>query len=155
MFMYKKMILPTDGSELSFVGVEEGLEAAKKFDIPVVAIYVIKPSSYSHGMMGQEMEGMNISTQEMLREGFVKQGENVLEKVKMKAEDIDVELKTKLTEGTPYDEITKLANEKDIIYMSSHGRSGLSSLFLGSTTDRVIKHTRCTVAVVRPKDDES
>ncbi len=153
--MYKKMILPTDGSKLSFVGVEEGLRAAVKFGIPAVAIYVIKPGSYTHGMMGQEMEGMSVMTQEMLRDGFVKQGEKVLEKVKEKADELGVELKTKLAEGIPYDEITKVAHEDDIIYMSSHGRSGLSSLFLGSTTDRVIKHTRCTVAVVRPKDDGS
>ncbi len=152
--MYGKMILPTDGSEVAHAGVEEGLRAAKIFDIPVIAVYVITPSSYSQSHIGYEMEDMDFSAYEIIRNGLKKQGENVLKRIKKEADKLGVKLETKLVEGRPYKEITKLADKNDVIYISSHGRSGISSLFLGSTTDRVIKHTKATVAVVKPKNDE-
>ncbi len=153
MYMYGKVILPTDGSELSFKGVKEGLKFAKKMDIPAVAVYVIKPSSYSYSFSGHEMGGLEVTDKEFLREGFRKQGKKVLKKVKEEADKMGVSLEGNVIEGIPYDEITKLADKGDIIYMSSHGRSGLSSVLLGSTTDRVIKNSRATVAVVKANNN--
>ncbi|MFO7791643.1 MAG: universal stress protein [Candidatus Saliniplasma sp.] len=152
--MYGKMILPTDGSELAHVGIEEGLKAAKKFDIPAVAIYVLSPTSYSHSYIGYDMGDIDVGAHEAIRKGLKKQGEKVLKEIEKDADEIGVKLKTKIVEGTPYKEICRLAKKDDIIYISSHGRSGISSLFLGSTTDRVIKHTKATVSVVKAKNDE-
>lgn len=151
--MYGKVILPTDGSEVAHAGVEEGLKVAKKFGIPAIAVYVISPSSYSQSHIGYEMEDMDFNAYDIIKNGLKKQGENVLKRVKKEADEIGVKLQVKLIEGRPYKEITKLADKDDIIYISSHGRSGISSLFLGSTTDRVIKHTKATVAVVKPEED--
>ena len=40
----------------------------------------------------------------------------------------------------------------DIIYIASHGSSGFRELFMGSTTDRVLKRANCTVAVVKGEE---
>ncbi len=149
------MILPTDGSKLSFLGVEEGLKVAKRLDTPVVAVFVIKPSSYYQGLVEYDATDVAFSAQQMIKESLEKQGEEVLKRVETKAQELGVKLETKIQEGTPYKVITEMANDDDIIYISSHGHSGLSSLFLGSTTDRVLKHTRSTVAVVRPSSESS
>ncbi len=148
--MYEKVIVPTDGSDLSLVGLKEGLKAAKSYDIPAVAVYVLTPDAMS-GMAAHRFEDMGKETMDILREHRKKEGKKILEKVKKMGDDLGVTVKTKIEEGEPYEEITKLANGNDIIYMCSHGRSGLSSLFIGSTTDRVIKHTDATVAVVKAK----
>lgn len=146
--------MPTDGSEFSFIGVKEGIEVASKLDIPVIAIYVIKPSSYTHGLVEYDVPEIAFEAQKKIMAGLKEQGNLSLEKVKKIAEKRGVRVETRLEEGTPYEKITDIADEKDIIYMSSHGHSGLSHLFLGSTTDRVIKHTKCTVAVVRSKNSD-
>lgn len=151
--MYEKMILPTDGSELSFIGVNEGLKVAKALGIPVIAIHVLKPTRYTPGLIEYGLADAAVETQELIIEGFEKRGKEILKKVKQKADALGVNIKTKLVGGIPYDEITKAADDSDIIYISSHGHSGWSSLFLGSTTDRVLKHTKSTVAVVRSKDE--
>ncbi len=153
MAMYGKMILPTDGSDLSFIGVDEGLKVAKTLDIPVVAIHVLRPTRYTPGLMEYGLADAAIETQELIVEGFEKRGKEILKKVKQKAYALGVEIETKSVDGVPYDEITKISDDNDIIYISSHGHSGWSSLFLGSTTDRVLKHTKSTVAVVRSKDE--
>ncbi|MFO8110064.1 MAG: universal stress protein [Thermoplasmata archaeon] len=153
--MYGKVVVPTDGSELSYLGVEEGLRAAKLYDIPAVAVYVINPSSYSLTFAGNELGGLESFDRELIREGLIKQGKNHLKTVEERAKKIGVSLKTKVVDGIPHQEINKLADEDDVIYMSSHGWSGLSSIFLGSTTERVIKHSKATVAVVKasPKSE--
>lgn len=149
--MYEKVIVPTDGSELSLIGLKEGMKAAKTYDIPAVAIYVLAPETQTGVGIGTALfDDMNEETINTLHEHRKKEGKKVLEKVKKIAEEMDIELDTEIKKGEPYEEITALADENDIIYMSSHGRSGISSLFIGSTTDRVIKHTESTVAVVSP-----
>ena len=51
----------------------------------------------------------------------------------------------------PWEAIVAHAGEQrcDLLVMGSHGRSGLASLFLGSETNDVLKHTTVPVLVVR------
>ncbi len=149
--MYGKVIVPTDGSELSLKGVKEGLESAKNYDIPALAVYVVAPDTLS-GWSAHRYEDVSKETIDILRDHRKKEGEKVLNKVKDMADEMGIELKVEIKEGEPYEEITDLAEKNDLIYMSSHGRSGISSLFIGSTTDRVIKNTEATVAVVKAKN---
>ncbi|MGM0406016.1 MAG: universal stress protein [Thermoplasmatota archaeon] len=81
------------------------------------------------------------------------QGESILSEVKALAEDIGVELETHTFQGRVYEKICELAEKEDIIYISSHGRSGISSYLLGSTTERVLKHAKADVVVVKTKSD--
>lgn len=58
-----------------------------------------------------------------------------------------------IVEGRSANEITAYAEEAaiDLIVMATHGYSGLEQAMVGSTTDRVIRHTPCPVLVVRCK----
>ncbi|HWM24655.1 MAG TPA: universal stress protein [Chthoniobacterales bacterium] len=53
--------------------------------------------------------------------------------------------------GRAFDQICKLAAQIDarLIVISTHGRTGLKRIFLGSTAERVVQHARCPVLVVR------
>jgi len=53
--------------------------------------------------------------------------------------------------GMPAEEIIRTADHQDadLIVISTHGRTGLTHFFLGSTAERVIRHVRCPVLVVR------
>ncbi len=150
--MYEKVIIPTDGSDHSFHGVKEGLEAAKLYDIPALAVYVIRPSSLTEGGGRHRFDEFGTEAIDMMLKQKKKRGKKVLDEVRDIAADMDIDLEIKLVQGIPYEEITSLAGKDDIIYICSHGRSGLSSFFMGSTTDRVLKHTEATVAVVKPKN---
>ncbi len=156
--MYEKVVIPTDGSDISFQGVKEGLRAAKAFGIPALAIYVITPSAVSElGMRhGYQEYGSDMTDMvQMLREQQKKRGEKILSKVKEKADEMGVKLEMEIKEGPPNKEIVEIAGDDDIIYICSHGRSGIKSLFLGSTTERVIKRTKkTTVAVVKANTNE-
>ncbi len=141
--MYERIILPTDGSKCAMKGVKEGLEIGEKLGIEVIAVYVVNTSEFD----SLHHESIKSSAKRGLKE----KGKQALEDVKDLADEKNVELKTELLMGKPYKKITGLAEENDIIYISTHGLSGFSPLFLGSTTDRVLKNTEATVAVVRGK----
>ncbi len=153
--MYNRVILPTDGSSISFKGVEEGLKIAKLFNIPAVAIYVISPKDLTDSIVSPGAEEVVIDSYDILEDRLKKNGEIALEKVEDLAQKIGIEIETKILNGYPHEEITKEAGDDDIIYISSHGHSGFTKLFLGSTTDKIIKNTKCTVAIVKPNKDKN
>ncbi|MCC6740805.1 MAG: universal stress protein [Planctomycetia bacterium] len=59
--------------------------------------------------------------------------------------------KTLLREGLPADVIVREARSRDLVVMTTHGRSGLSRFVLGSVTERVIRLSPVPVLVVRPR----
>ncbi len=141
--MYDRIILPTDGSSCAMEGVKEGLDVGEEMGIKVVAVYVVNSS---------EFEAIHHeSIKSSAKKGLKKKGKEALKKVEEAAEDKSIELEKKILTGRPYKEITQLAEDDDIIYISTHGLSGFNHLFLGSTTDRVLKNTDATVAVVNGK----
>lgn len=140
--MYERVIVPTDGSDIGEQGAKEGLKLASELDIPAVSLYVLDISRYE--------EVMEEDNKKRVREDSKNVGERALRRIRNMAHELDVDVETKLLLGEPYDRITREANEEDIIYMSSHGASGFSEIFFGSTTQRVMKNAECTVAVVKP-----
>ncbi len=139
--MYDRVIIPTDGSDIAKRGIEEGLELASDLDIPAVCIYVIDFSTL------EELEEKD--NKDSVRQNMEHIGENALKSVRKRAHELGVNIDTRNLVGQPYERIIDTANEEDIIYMSSHGASGFSEYFFGSTTERVVKNADCTVAVVK------
>jgi len=54
-------------------------------------------------------------------------------------------------EGLPADEILRSTRRSraDLIVMGTHGRTGVSRVFMGSVADRVVRESRCPVLTVR------
>lgn len=59
--------------------------------------------------------------------------------------------------GRAFDQIVRVARElpADLIVMSTHGRTGLKRLFLGSNAERIVQHSSVPVLVVRRKEGPS
>lgn len=64
---------------------------------------------------------------------------------------------TEVLQGRPYEVITSSADEGhfDLIVMGTHGRTGMSHLFLGSVAEKVVRHSRCPVLTVRAPSADS
>lgn len=67
------------------------------------------------------------------------------------AQRVNVQIVTDL--GVPHQRIVAKAEEAgvDLIVMSTHGRSGVGRLFLGSITEQVVRHAVCPVLTIRPQ----
>jgi Universal stress protein UspA and related nucleotide-binding proteins len=140
--MYRHILIPTDGSELAEHGVAHGLALAKSLAAKVSVIFVVEPFSE---LTGRFLEA--VATYAQLRR---EQAASVLNRVANAAKKAGVSCETIQVENEhPYQGIITAAEEKgcDLIVMSSHGRSGLSKLLVGSVANKVLAHAKTPVLV--------
>ena len=62
----------------------------------------------------------------------------------------DVSVQTRIEEGHPGETLVKIAAEEgaDLIVVSTHGRTGLPHVLIGSTAQHVVRHSNCPVRVI-------
>jgi nucleotide-binding universal stress UspA family protein len=145
--MYKHVLIPTDGSELSSRAEAAGVTMAKALDAKVTALTVTPPFQF----IGTEPT-MLVATEPEYEKAQAARAEKTLERVKMTAAAIGVPVETLRTvSSNPFEAIIATAKERgcDLIFMASHGRSGLSGLILGSVTTKVLTHSKIPVLVYR------
>ena len=147
--MFKKILVPTDGTKLSQKAVQTATRLAKETGAKVVAVHVYpKFSGSPYGNFGP--------SEDIIAEAHEKQhgaeAEKLFAGVKKLADIAGVELDTALVEGNDvHKEIIAVAKKKkcDLICMASHGRRGLSGVVLGSETQKVLTHSAIPVLVLR------
>ncbi len=150
--MYKKIIAPLDGSELSECTLGHLMEVAKGCQVPeVVLLYVVEP--YHKGELHYRHAGLSeeeIHKRDVEEEAY---GKKYLAKVADKVKKDGLAVKTALAYGIPAEEIINYAekNEVDLIIMSTHGRSGITRWALGSVADKVIRHSVTPVLIAAPR----
>jgi len=146
--MFKSILIPTDGSELSQRAVTMAMELAKVHQARVTAIHVIPDY---HLLIAYE-GAFDPVTEERIEEEAKTRAESYLAYVRKCAQDAGVPCDTLCeTSDHPYDAILKVADARrcDLIVMTSHGRKGLVAVLLGSETRKVLTHARIPVLVVR------
>ncbi|MDS4014519.1 MAG: universal stress protein [Candidatus Accumulibacter sp.] len=147
--MFKNILVPTDGSELSQDTARRAISFAKEAGARITAFYA-KPE-YPVSYFG---EGALIdpTTPEKFAELAEQQAQQVLDFVVELGRAAGVQVdRMALTSDLPYQAIIDAANEAgcDLIFMASHGRRGFSALLLGSETNKVLTHSKIPVLVYR------
>ncbi len=145
--MFKSILLPTDGSELSDKATAMAVQFAQLNHARIVAISVITPLPFSSmGDSGAVIDSGQFATQ------MQNAARHHIDKVAAAAHAKEIPFEGVITMSpSPYEEIVEAAKkfECDIIMMASHGRRGLNRLFLGSETQKVLAHTTLPVMVLR------
>jgi len=147
--MFKHILVPTDGSQLSQDMVKRAVEFASEIGASVTAFYS-KPE-YPVSYFG---EGALIdpTTPERFAEMAEQQAKTVLDQVTAACAEAGVPCQAvSKTSDVPYEVIIAAAEECgcDLIFMASHGRRGISGMILGSETNKVLTHTKIPVLVYR------
>ncbi|KTG25126.1 universal stress protein, partial [Haloferax profundi] len=80
------------------------------------------------------------------------EGETFVRDASVRAEQVGIETITEVLHGEPYEEIVAYATDAgvDLVVMPTHGRTGLSRLVLGSTTERVVRSSEVPVLTMQP-----
>jgi nucleotide-binding universal stress UspA family protein len=144
--MFKRILVPTDGSEITGRAVATALGLAKVVGAEIFTLCVKEPFPY-----GAVAEMQPTPPQEF----FDAQERTAAKNVRTVIDACDaagIACHAQTVEGLqPWEAIVEHAAEQhcDLLVMGSHGRSGLASLFLGSETQDVLKHTTLPVLVVR------
>jgi nucleotide-binding universal stress UspA family protein len=147
--MYKRILVPTDGSVLSKKAVKSAVELASSLGAEVVALNVVPryPTSYFEG-------GVSISPSEVARveKQWAEHGQALAEEVEKFAEKAGVHARAVTVRSDLVAEAIIAAAKKhkcDVVVMASHGRRGLKRLLLGSETQHVLTHGNIPVLVLR------
>jgi nucleotide-binding universal stress UspA family protein len=146
--MYRRILIPTDGSELCRSAAEKGIEFARESGARIVAFHAIPATSY---MLYTESGPSDLMVEQFEKEARAR-GERLTGEIAEIAQKAGVEAETLcLANDHPWEGIIEAANQKncDLIFMASHGRKGLSALLLGSETTKVLTHTKIAVLIYR------
>lgn len=143
----KKILVPVDFSECSEYALRVASDLARNYNAEIIALH----------MMGMNDNVLtNSQTKEML-EGIYyiklakKRFEEFLDKNFLKG----ITVTDSVYNYTEFNELNQVAKEKnaDLIVMGSHGSSGLTEVFVGSNTEKVVRYSEVPVLVIKNKHD--
>jgi nucleotide-binding universal stress UspA family protein len=140
--MLRKLLAPTDFSDLSARGVRYACQLAKDSGAELI-IFNVAILDETNTIDKQDMERHRARLDQFVAD---------------KIADVSANLKIRkvVDAGDAYGAILDCAdNERvDLIVMSSHGRTGLSRMLIGSVTDKVLRSASCAVLVVPAKTEK-
>lgn len=147
--MFKKILVPTDGSAFSNQAVTTAARLAQSLGAKLLVLHVRSPLESPHHVEGGALSSLGGNA--VMRE--IEDEERKL---------LDAALALAAADGTtaetafiagysPSDAIIRIAREQgcDLIVMASHGRRGITGLLLGSETQKVLSRTAIPVMIVR------
>ncbi len=144
--MYKKILVPLDGSELAKRGLEEAEKLAKFFEAEIVLFQVVPFMP----IYGSPELVTPLIVDEKQKEAVEKYLATLAEELKKKGFRVTFMVKTGQQVAA---EIIDFAKEvgADLIVMCTHGRSGITRWVLGSTAHKVIIRAETPILLVRSK----
>jgi nucleotide-binding universal stress UspA family protein len=141
---FRKILVRLDFSEPSRLGLEYALGFAQEFHATVVLFHSVFVSPYLMGnkYAAPQIAALIASEQKSARAEM----ENLREAISRKGGTVE----TKIALGSPAEQIEKYVRKAgiELIITSTHGRSGLRNMFMGSTAARIVRYATCPVLVV-------
>jgi len=145
--MYKRILIPTDGTEASQRAILAGVDFAREVGAEVVGL-TATPEFHVLSTDSTMLE----DTPEQFAAGSDMRARRILADVENAARDAGVPCRTEhVVDDDPYAAVIDAARRLgcDLIVMASHGRRGLKGLLLGSETQKVLVHSAIPVLVHR------
>ena len=141
LMMYKKILVPTDGSEFAKKAEKHALFLSKVSGAEIIAVSVTENNFVNGLPLDDEVYQLN----QILKE---RSEENLKEFDELNEEDLKIT--HIIREGSPARVILEVAQEEDIdlIVMGSSGKSGFDRFIMGSVADKVVNSAKCAVLVI-------
>jgi len=155
---YNKILLTHDGSKLASFALPHAFKQAQAFNSKIILVQVIdsmmqvtakmQPPHINYGGV-YATDDMEVVYQKLKAESLENLTEVKNELVAMGILHIEI----KIAEGSPGEEIVDLARKQkcNLIITSTHGRSGLGRVLLGSVADYVARNAPCPVLLIHPQ----
>ncbi|WP_461463338.1 universal stress protein [Methanobrevibacter sp.] len=141
--MYKKILLPTDGSKYSQNAEKHAIFLAEKTGAEILALSVIE-NNFSIGLPDDTVDEINQLLKKETKENLGKVND-----LKDQLDD-NVKITSLIKEGSPAAVLLDVAEEEnvDLIVIGSSGKSGFDRFLMGSVAAKVVKSAKCSVLVV-------
>lgn len=143
----KRILIPTDFSKLSLEALEYTLRIFELDDIQIHLLHVIDKSKSKKSNKKKKVPTKKLT--ESKETEAMKKLDGIIEKYFEK----DKNIEKSIWRGDPYREIVKYAQAKniDLIIISTHGRTGISHILMGSVAEKVVRYSPIPVLTVKPE----
>ncbi|MCC5014811.1 MULTISPECIES: universal stress protein [unclassified Legionella] len=147
--LYKKIMVATDGSDLSNNALQEAIQLATDQKAHLRIVYVVDEGFVYHGGPGFDYS--------LILKAFKEEGQKILDKTAaIVSKQSSIKFDTTLIELNPFQgRVSEVIVEKakewpaDLLVIGTHGRRGLSHLFLGSVAEQIIRTATMPVLLIR------
>lgn len=131
--MFKRIMIPTDGSKYSYKAEDVAISVAQKFDAKLMVVHIID-------------EHLIYPFEDLEAEG-----NKILEEAAEKAQAEGVEVEQVLIVGTPTHDMAKIVEKTraDLLVIGTHGKTGLTKILMGSVAESALKSVKIPVLLVR------
>jgi nucleotide-binding universal stress UspA family protein len=138
-FALRRILVPVDFSDCSKKALQYATPLAKQFNAELTVLHVVEP----YLAFCPEIPLCEMPTPEAAR-------------VALDDLALEVPFKAVVRMGEPHAQIVAAADELaiDLIVLSTHGRTGMAHVFMGSTAEKVVRHATCPVLIVRQQERE-
>ena len=141
-----RILAPTDFSDLSKQGLKSALELAQSFGAKLVLIHVVEPPPYPvEGLIPSPLGAT-------LLDDLERQASQELARMRVDTQGSAVDVERRVVVGIPYRKIVEVAEEEkaDLLVVTTHGRTGLVHLVMGSVAEKIVRTAPCPVLTIRP-----
>ncbi|MEX0916699.1 MAG: universal stress protein [Candidatus Spechtbacterales bacterium] len=144
----RRILAPTDFSEVSLKAVRQGFQLAKEAQAEFHLLHVIDSMDIPEEFISQYPEGASFQ-QEMNKES-----NHQLQALRDSISPDDQSIQIHSTWGTPWKEIKRIEQEiaADTISLGTVGRSGIKGVLLGNTAEKVLSVCHCSIITTKPDD---
>ena len=155
--MYKEILVPLDGSDLSASSLPTARQLAEDLGARIHLLQISSQTEEFSVMRGAELGAMGSDySQQVLDEVLSAQRDRIeryLNEVGDELASAGLNVVKAVEDGQAADKIVDYAEAADIdlIIMSTHGRGGVRRFLVGSVTDKVIRSTHLPVLVIHPE----
>lgn len=144
----KKILVPIDFSEFSEYALEVAAQLAKQHEAGIVILHMI-------GLSDSVLANSEIA-EEQEAKYYLKLAKTKIKEFTEKAYLKEIPVEAIIQNYKDFSEVNQVANEQNchLVVMGSHGTSGLSELFVGSNTEKVVRTSDVPVLVVKKKHEQ-
>jgi nucleotide-binding universal stress UspA family protein len=144
--MIRRILVALDNSDFAHKVMLQALELAKVYQAQLIAVSVINYSALSE--IGQASQGP-VMTEKIY--SWTNSFQETLDKCRQLAGEYEIEFYQAMLSGHPAEEIIKYVEENniDFIVMGHIGKTGAADFLLGSVSQKVSAHSKCSVVIVK------
>lgn len=153
--MYKRIVVPVDGSSLAETALGQAVELSRAFKAPLFLVRVVDVSSMASYAGATPMAGADFGLLGTMVDEEREDATAYVGAMVKKLEGEGVTVSGEVLQGSIASAIVGSAEPHDVIVIASHGRSGVKRWFLGSVAEEVVRRAACPVLLVRQGIEEA
>lgn len=145
--MYRKIVIPLDGTEMAETAIPHALTMAMSCDYPeIILIRVVQPTAMvvgDYALKPVDLDRVNRAN--------IDEARQYLESVRERIDWGGLAVTIRVLEGSPAETIAEFATEleDDVVVLATHGRAGVKRLLKGSVAEAIVQEACVPVMMVR------